>query len=186
MSRSFDGGPSLDQVADWCRTAVRAPTAGFSQGCHLVLLHDEGKDMFWQVSGAGQWFASRSPGVLAAPYVVLVGGRRAAYTDRYSDADKLGHGLEDEGGWTTPFWLTDAAMAAQNLLLLVEEARAGALFFGVFRNQAAVRATLGMPDDLDIVGAIAVGWRAAGDHPSGSPTRRPRVPDDDLVHIGRW
>jgi nitroreductase len=186
MSRSFDGGPSLDQILDWCRTALRAPTAGFSQGSHLVVLHEESLRRFWQDSGAGKWFSTASPGVLTAPYVVLVGGRRSAYTDRYSSPDKSGHGLEDEAGWSTPFWLTDAAMAAQNLLLLVEEARGGALFFGVFRNRSAVASSLGLPDDFEIVGAVAIGTRAEGEHPSGSPTRRPRIPDDDLVHVGRW
>ena len=151
-----------------------------------MILDGEALQGFWRVSGAGHWFSTTSPGVLDAPYVVLVGGCRSAYTDRYASPDKSGHGLEAEAGWSTPFWLTDAAMAAQNLLLLVEEAGAGALFFGVFRNRSAVTAELGLPDDFEIVGAVAIGSRADSDRPSGSPTRRPRVPDHELVHIGRW
>ena len=151
MSRRFDGGPALDQVVDWCRTAVRAPTAGFSQGCHLVILDGEALQGFWRVSGAGHWFSTTSPGVLDAPYVVLVGGCRSAYTDRYASPDKAGHGLEAEAGWSTPFWLTDAAMA-----------------------------------QFDREVEHSLRSRADSDRPSGSPTRRPRVPDHELVHIGRW
>ena len=186
MTRNFDGGPGLDVVTGWCATALRAPTAGFSQGCHLIVLHGENLGEFWDVSGARDWFTTTAPGVLAAPFVVIVGGRRSAYTDRYSAPDKAGHGLEHDEGWSTPFWLTDAAMAAQNLLLLVEEARAGALFFGVFRNRSALGSWLGVPDDFEISGAVAIGWRSGDDRPSGSPTRRTRTPSDQLVHVGRW
>lgn len=186
MTRTFSGGPDSDQIIAWCRIALRAPSAGFSQGTHLVILDGPGLDEFWRVSGAGDWFASRNPGVLLAPTVVVVGGRRSAYTTRYSEIDKAGHGLEDEAGWAVPFWLTDSAMVAQNLLLLVEESGAGALFFGLFRNVATVLELVGAPADFEPVGAVAIGWRAPGDRPSGSALRTPRRDPAELIHLGGW
>jgi nitroreductase len=152
----------------------------------MIVLSGDSLAEFWDVSGAGSWFAGVNEGVLAAPVVVVVGGRIGPYLERYGSPDKAGHGLEVESGWPVPFWLTDAAMAAQNLLLLVEEARLGALFFGLFRNVDAVARRLGAPDDFRPVGAIAIGGRSDSDRPSGSPSRRPRLADGELVHLGTW
>ena len=89
-------------------------------------------------------------------------------------ADKAGHGLEVAANWPVPFWLTDTAMAVQNLLLLVEAHRLGALYFGIFRNVDVLLADLGVPEGMLSVGAVAIGHRAATDRQTGSPTTRPR------------
>ena len=126
------------------------------------------------------------PGVLAAPVVVLPLADPTAYTARYAEGDKAGRGLHDAANWEVPFWLTDTAMAVQNLLLLAEERGLGALYFCLFRNARFLLDELGVPAHVLPVGAVALGERAADDAPSGSPLVRPRRPLTDLVHHDRW
>ena len=109
-----------------------------------------------------------------------------AYTSRYAEGDKAGHGLDDAANWEVPFWLTDAAMAAQNLLLLAEARGLGALYFGIFRNARIMLDHFGVPAHVLQVGAIALGHRSAADVPSGSAVTRLRRPQADVVHLQRW
>lgn len=186
MTRRFSGGPPSQELADICALGLRAPSAGFSQGSHFLVLTDSDLQKFWQVSGSGNWFASKSPGVLDASAVVLILGDQGAYTERYSQPDKAGHGLEEPDHWVTPFWLTDAAMAAENLLLLIEERRWGALLFGLFGDPRVVLDAFAVPPSVSCVGAIAVGYRHPDDQPSGSPTTQARRPNSEVIHLGHW
>ena len=186
MTRTFAGGPSSSEVFAAVETALRAPSAGFAQGVHLVVLLDDDLQEFWTKSRAGDWFAERSPGVLSARYVVLVFGDASEYLDRYAQKDKAEMGLYDAARWQTPYWLVDAGMVVQNLLLLAEDERWGALFFGVHGNQQEYFEELGVPTSAHCVGAVAIGYRSAADTPSGSPVTRKRRETGDLVHIGKW
>jgi nitroreductase len=187
MTRDFDGALLDDSlVRHLVDTARRAPSAGYSQGVHFVVLTGEAVAKFWQTTDAEAWFAETQDGVLRAPVIVLPIADPAAYTARYAEHDKAGHGLDVAENWVVPFWLTDTAMAVQNLLLLVEAHRLGALYFGIFRNADALMADLGVPAGMISVGAVALGQRAASDRPSGSPTTRPRRPTTEVVHLGRW
>lgn len=187
MTRRFSAAPipspALDDLLDLAR---RAPSAGFSQGVHFLVLEGSDLSRFWQVSGLSGWFSERQPGVLGAPAAVVAVGDPQAYTDRYASVDKVGHGLERTDAWDVPFWVADTAMAVQQLLLLAEDRGLGALYFGVFRNRAAVHQAFGIPDHMIIVGAVALGERAADDVPSGSPQHRPRLPVDQVIHHGQW
>lgn len=187
MTRRFAPTPlDVAEVVGLLDTARRAPSAGFSQGTHFLLLTGDNLAEFWRVSGCGRWFADRQPGVLEAPAVVLPLADPQAYLERYATDDKAGHGLEQADGWPVPFWLTDTAMAAQNLLLLAEEHRLGALYFGIFRNERRTLDTFGVPSHMQAVGAIALGRRADDDSPSGSASRRGRRAVHDVVHLERW
>ena len=187
MTRRFASTPLADELlVELADLARRVPSAGFSQGTHFVILAGDELAAFWATSAADEWFRERQPGVLAAPAVIIAIADPSAYTQRYSDADKAGHGLEEAEGWEVPFWIADTAMAIQQLLLLIEDRGLGALYFGVFRNRAAVAELLGLPNQAVIVGAVAVGRRATDDVPNGTPTRRPRVPVEQVVHHGRW
>ena len=186
MTRTFTGSIRLDEIISICDTARFAPSAGFSQGTHFLILMDDDLRDFWRISGAGEWFASTNAGVLSASAVVLVLADRRSYLERYSENDKAGHGLESAQGWSVPFWLTDAAMAAQNLLLLVEERRWGALFFGLFHDPRATLRHLGVPDEVECVGAVALGPRSAEDQPSGSPRHRARKDSAQQIHTRSW
>lgn len=186
MTRSFAGGPTFTEISSLCAEALRAPSAGFSQGVHLVILRDEDLAEFWAGSGAGRWFAERSAGVLQATTVVLVCGDQQAYLDRYAESDKAGLGLNAAENWAVPYWLTDAAMVAENLLLLAEERGWGALFFGLHTDHEQYFGHLGLPSSAQCIGAVALGFRSAQDQGSGSPTRRGRHPSSDHLHLGRW
>lgn len=166
--------------------ARRAPSAGYSQGVHFVILSGDAVARFWKTTDAEAWFATTQDGVLRAPVIVLPIADPDAYTSRYSESDKAGHGLEIAANWEVPFWLTDTAMAVQNLLLLVEARRLGALYFGIFRNADVLLADLGVPSGMLQVGAIALGHRASTDRPSGSATTRPRRSTTEVVHHNRW
>ena len=187
MTREFSTEPLDPQlVDDLVDTARRAPSAGYSQGVHFVVLTGERCAKFWQTTDAESWFAETQDGVLLAPVIVLPFADPAAYTSRYTETDKAGHGLEIAANWPVPFWLTDTAMAVQNLLLLVEARRLGALYFGIFRNADVLLADLGVPEGMLSVGAVAIGHRAATDRPSGSATTRPRRATTEVVHHNRW
>jgi nitroreductase len=187
MTRDFNRDPLDPQlVTDLVDTARRAPSAGYSQGVHFVVLSGDAVTRFWQTTDAESWFAKKQDGVLSAPVVVLPIADPEAYTARYSEADKQGHGLENADNWPVPFWLTDTAMAVQNLLLLIESHRLGALYFGIFQNVDVLMADLGIPARMLSVGAVAMGHRASTDRPSGSATTRPRLSTADVVHYNHW
>jgi nitroreductase len=187
MTRQFSTEPlDPELLADLIDTSRHAPSAGYSQGVHFVVLTGDAVALFWQTTHAEAWFAKTQEGVLSAPVIVLPIADPAAYTSRYAETDKAGHGLEVAENWPVPFWLTDTAMAVQNLLLLVEAHRLGALYFGIFRNADVLLADLGVPDGMLSVGAIALGHRAATDRPSGSATTRPRRDATEVVHFDHW
>jgi nitroreductase len=186
MTRNFAGDVPLDELVHLCDTARHAPSAGFSQGTHFLVLSDSRLAEFWSVSGSGEWFAKVNPGVLTASACVLVLADRRSYLDRYSSPDKAGHGLEVADGWPIPYWLTDAAMAAQNLLLLIEERRWGALFFGLFDRASRALPHFGVPTEVECVGAIAVGRRSPDDLASGSSRRIARRGLEEQIHLGHW
>ncbi len=187
MTRDFASEPLDPQlVTDLVDTARRAPSAGYSQGVHFVVLSGDAVPRFWQATDAEAWFAQTQEGVLRAPVIVLPIADPDAYTSRYSETDKAGHGLEIAANWVVPFWLTDTAMAVQNLLLLIEAHRLGALYFGIFQNADVLMADLGVPDRMLSVGAVALGHRASTDRPSGSATTRPRRATTEVVHYNHW
>jgi nitroreductase len=187
MTRDFDPRPLEPAVVtELLDLARRAPSAGYSQGVHFLALGGEALAGFWHTTGADEWFGSVQDGVLHAPVVVLPLADPTAYTSRYAEGDKAGHGLERAENWEVPFWLTDAAMATQNLLLLAQERGLGALYFGIFRNARLALDELGVPPHLLQVGAVALGHRAADDRPSGSATTRLRKPTIEVIHHDHW
>ena len=187
MTRRFRPDPvPVDVVVDLCDLARRAPSAGYSQGTHFLVLIDGSEREFWEITGADRWFASVAPGVLDAPVIVVPLGDPQAYTDRYLQPDKTAAELTDADGWPVPYWLTDTAMATQNLLLLAEEQGLGALLFGIFRHERDLLDRFEVPRQMRAIGAVALGYRTLDDQPSGSPTRRQRRPVAEVVHVGQF
>ena len=194
MTRSFATTPLpaglLDDLVD---LASRAPSAGKTQGWHLVVLEGEQTARFWDITlppmrrGRFKW-----QGLLDAPAILLPFADPKAYTDRYSEPDKVATGLgAGADAWPAPYWTIDASMSVMTLLLGAEEAGLGALFFGVFKGERALRQALGVPPGLELLGAIAVGQPDDPDDPTGGTTRgrsatRPRRTPDQIVHRGRW
>ncbi|HET6969209.1 MAG TPA: nitroreductase family protein, partial [Ornithinibacter sp.] len=148
MVRRFDPGVPVphDLVRELVALAVRAPSAGFSQGWDFVALLDPAdRTAFWDATDAGTPPDSWRRGVAAAPALVVCLSDPGAYLDRYAEPDK-GWTDRSTDHWPVPYWDTDTAMAAMVLLLGAEDAGLGALFFGVpVQRHDAVRTALGIP-----------------------------------------
>lgn len=166
--------------------AIRAPSAGFSQGWAFLLL-DRPADVgrFWAAAtppdaGTDTW----SAGMRRAPVITVALSSKDAYLDRYAEPDK-GWADRDEARWPAPYWHIDTGMAVLLMLLTATDEGLGACFFGIPPDRVpAFRAEFGVPDDHTPIGAIALGHRVA-DRPSPS-LRRGRRPLSDVVHRGHW
>jgi nitroreductase len=190
MTRAFDARPVEPEVlADLVDLASRSPSAGKAQGWHLVVLEGAETGQFWDITlpamrrGAFKWKQ-----LLDAPVLALVLADPKAYTDRYAEPDKAGTGLGGSARqWPAPYWTIDTSMAVMTLLLGAEDAGLGALFFGVFRGERKLRQALGIPAGLELLGAIALGYRADGAVDSrGRSASRPRRTPAEIMHRGRW
>ena len=190
MVRRFDPSvpAEMEVVRDLVTLAVRAPSAGFSQGWDFVaLLNPQDRAAFWAAADDGGPADAWLRGVSAAPALVLCLSDAGAYLDRYAQADK-GWVDRSPDRWPIPYWDTDTAMAAMIILLGAQDAGLGALFFGIpGQRHDAVREAHGIPEDRRLVGVIALGAPAArAAHTGGSPRTRPRRPLEDVLHEGRF
>lgn len=198
MTRSFSTAPVdpllLDSLVD---LATRSPSAGKTQGWHIVVLEGVETARYWDITLPAQRRASfRWTRLLDAPLLMLVLADPDAYVERYGEPDKATTGLgASVDAWPTPYWTIDASMAVMTLLHAAEDVGLGALFFGVFQREADVRAALGIPDRLQLIGAVALGhphvdeWngdpRGRSDSTGRSAARR-RRPPGEVLHRSGW
>jgi nitroreductase len=188
MVRAFRPDPIDPTVLEGLlRDCLRAPSAGNSQGTELIVLAGPQEiARYWDVALPPERRATFAwPDLLAAPVLVLVLTDPQRYLDRYAERDKAATGLgESVASWRTPYWLVDGGMAVHTLLLGAVDAGLGALLFGLFAREEAVRTALDVPEDRDVVGVVALG------HPlpsrPGRSADRPRRPHDEVIHRGRW
>ena len=189
-----DAPVSADQLDAILAAALRAPSAGFTQGVSLLVLETpDDRNRFWSATAASSGSHEEKPnrwldGMRTAPVLVLVLTSREAYLDRYAEPDK-GWTDRDEDRWSAPYWFVDAGMAAMAMLLRAVDVGLGACFFGVPVDRVdAVHAAFGVPDDQLGVGVVSLGHPVPqGDRGSvGSPARRGRRPAEELVHRGSW
>ncbi|WP_129664345.1 nitroreductase family protein [Phytoactinopolyspora endophytica] len=187
MVRNYTDDPiepaAIDRVL---AHAVRAPSAGFSQGWAFLRL-DTAADvnLFWEAAtppgrGTDAW----SQGLRRAPVIIVPMSSKQAYLDRYAASDK-GWTDRDEARWPAPYWDIDTGMASLLMLLTVVDEGLGACFFGIPPERIAeFRATFAVPDEYTPIGAITIGYRAP-DRRSPS-LQRGRRSVDDVVHHGKW
>ena len=190
MTRDFSDSP-VDEalLADLVDLASRAPSAGKTQGWSLLVLTGAARDAYWDLSlplerrGTFAW-----PGLLRAPVVALSFADPDAYVARYAEPDKAHTGLG--GGvdkWGAPYWTIDASMATMSLLLAAHDAGLGALFFAVFNGAAEIRSRFKVPDSLQLLGAVALGWPNTTDAVRpGVSASRPRRRAGDIIHRDHW
>ncbi len=193
MTRAFRSDP-IDPalVGRLVDLASRAPSAGKSQGWHLVVLEGDETARFWDITLPAMGRRSfRWQRLLDAPVIALPLADPRAYLDRYSEPDKSATGLgSGVDAWPVPYWTIDAAMAVMTLLLAAEAERLGALFFGVFKGETELRKVLRIPPQMELLGAIALGWPAdvdetpAGKEGASAGRRRRRA--EDIIHRGSW
>jgi nitroreductase len=166
--------------------AVRAPSAGFSQGwAFLVLETPEERDRFWTATtddGTPDGWLTR---MRRAPLLVVPMSHRAAYLERYAEPDK-GWTDRDESRWPVPYWDVDTGMASLLMLLTAVDEGLAACFFGVPPERiAGFRAAFGVPDGYTPIGCVSVGYTGAEDKRSPS-LRRGRRGVEEVVHRGHW
>lgn len=174
--------------------ALRAPSAGFSQGLDLLVLTgaDE-RRRFWVSQAGSAAVAEPDPwlaGMSAAPVVVAVLCSPAVYLARYAEPDKRSQGRRPGAGgpdWRVPYWDVDAGMAAVLMLLAAVDDDLGACFFGLVEPDGPRRlaAEFGVPDGVRCIGAITLGHPAPGVPPAGSARRRRRTLSE-VAHDGRY
>jgi nitroreductase len=187
MVRSFESDPlPKDAVERIVANALRAPSAGFSQGwAFLVLEGDQQTRSYWDAVGPADAEAFRWQDLYKAPLLVVCLSNKAAYLDRYAEADK-GWTDRSESHWPAPYWDIDTGMAALLMLLTAVDAGLGALFFGVPPSKVDnLRDRFGIPPELSPIGTVAVGYAKPNDPPSPSLKRGHR-PVADVIHRGRW
>ncbi|MBV1894329.1 MAG: nitroreductase family protein [Ilumatobacteraceae bacterium] len=192
MTRAFDDRPLESGLVDrLVELAARAPSAGKTQGWHLVVLEGQEVAKFWDATLPKSKRPSfRWRKLLDAPIIALPLADAKAYTDRYSEPDKVKTGLgETEAAWPVPYWTIDTSMAVMTLLLAAEDVGLGALFFGVFSGERELRTSLGIPDGLELLGAVAMGYPATDvrrDDRPGASAARSRRSAGQIIHRGRW
>ena len=188
MVRSYDPDrPIARQTVDsLLALAVRAPSAGHTQGWRFLVLDDpESTGRFWSVTTDpaeedDDWLRR----LRTAPVLVVVFSSKDAYLDRYAEADK-GWTDRDESRWPVPYWHIDAGMAAMILLLAAVDAGLGACFFGVEpEHLAGLRVAFSVGAEWTPVGVVSLGYPAP-DRRSPS-LKRGRKPWAESVRYGSF
>ena len=188
MTRAFLPEPIGDEVVhSLIDLALRAPAAGKTQGTHFVVLTGEDVTAFWNDTLPDEKRATfRWKQLLNAPVIILPFVDPLAYVARYSEADKAATGLgEGVHAWPTPYWTIDGSFAVMSLLLAAHDAELGALFFAVFNGEQQLRMRLGVPEHMQLLGAIALG-HAVREGEKGRSATRLRMPLHEAIHPSRW
>ena len=79
------------------------------------------------------------------------------------------------------------------MLLAAEDAGLGALFFAVFSGEQQLRARLHVPEAMQLIGALALGWPVARDAKienskasKGASANRARRSAEQIIHLNGW
>jgi nitroreductase len=161
--------------------ALRAPSAGFSQGQSFVVVTDASDrrriaelcdEPAYRRRGFDAW-VSRAP-VHVVPCV-----RERSYRERYTEPDKAA----DPAAWPVPYWWVDGGAALELLLLAAVNEGLAAGFLAI-TDRDGLRRFLGIPDDVEPLGLVTIG-HSAPDRRSGS-LGRGRRPWPEVVHEHRW
>ncbi|WP_153506600.1 nitroreductase family protein [Cumulibacter manganitolerans] len=165
------------------RNALRAPSAGFSQGAAYVVLEDDAdRERFWAATSGSRpadgWLAR----MRQAPLLITCWCSEQAYRERYAERDKAA-----AGSFSAPFWYVDGGMGVLLILQTAVDEGLGACFFGVPPDRvAAVRTALGVPPGWQPVGVVSVGHPDPGRDPRSPSVGRGRRPAHEVIHMGQW
>lgn len=177
-------GEAVDRIIE---AAIRAPSAGFSQGQRFVVITDPELRTAVAAAGGEEEYVALGfdPWISRAPVHIVVCTDIRAYLDRYSEPDKAGQDGRPsaEADWKVPFWWVDAGAAMMAILYAAVDEGLAAGFLGA-QAFDDLHAALGIPQDISIVGICTIG-HPADDRPSGSLDRG-RLARDLTVHRERW
>jgi nitroreductase len=185
MVRHFTDQPVDPAVVDRILELARhAPSAGFTQGqSFVVVTRPDLKQAIAELCGEASYVESGfHPFISGAPELLIPCTSEAAYHRRYQEPDKL----RDDGSeieWPVPYWHMDIGCAVMIALLAAIDEGLAAGFAGA-HDLAALRALLGIPDEVTPIGVIPIGHRAP-DRPSPS-LKRGRKPEAEYVHHEGW
>jgi nitroreductase len=185
MVREYTDQPLPPELIERILTnALRAPSAGFSQGwAFLVLTEAADRARFWPFVPTR---VENSPTMQHAPLVVVPLAHKATYLERYAEPDK---GWEDraEARWPAPYWYIDTGMAALLMLLTAVDEGLGSCFFGLMpENLDPFRAEFGIPAAYAPIGGVVVGYRSPDLSPQSPAVAERRRPLQDVMHRGHW
>lgn len=185
MVRHYTDQPlAPDVVERVLASALRAPSAGFSQGWAFLALTDAAdRARFWPHVPTR---VEATPTMQDAPLVVVPLAHKAAYLARYAESDK---GWEDraESRWPAPYWFIDTGMAALIMLLTAVDEGLGACFFGISpEHLQPFRTEFGVPEEFAPIGGITVGYRSADVPVQGAAVEQRRRSAAVVVHRGQW
>jgi nitroreductase len=189
MTRSFaNTAVPRSTINELLDLAVRAPSAGKTQGWSVLVLENEDVQTFWDLSLPVEKRENFAwPHLLDAPIIMLPFADAQAYADRYAEPDKSHTGLgASVEAWPTPYWTIDASFAVMTLLLGAHDMGLGSLFFAVFNGEEKVRSHFGVPHSQQLIGAIALGWPREEQERAGRSASRQRRTADEVAHFGRW
>ena len=183
--RNFAPDPVPPEILDdMLALAMRAPSAGFSQGQAFVSVTrpDLRAELATLCGEPGYVKGGFHPFLSAAPALIVACTSEEVYHRRYRAPDKL-RPDGTEIAWPVPYWHMDIGCAVMILLLAVVDAGLAAGFVGV-TDPDGVRALLGIPAEYQPVGVIPIGY-AAPDVPSPS-LKRGRTPRERVIHHEQW
>ena len=187
MVRSYDPDrPVPAEIVDkLIRHALRAPSAGFSQGWGFLVLQEPADlDLYWSVTSTDEAPDGWLTRMRTAPLIIVPMSNKSVYLDRYAQPDK-GWTDRDESHWPVPYWDIDTGFAALLIHLTAVDQGLASCFIGLPAPRVPhFKAAFGVPEAFTPIGALTVGYRAPDKR---SPSlRRGHRPIDEVVHHGRW
>ena len=189
MIRRYDPDRPVpaDVINTALRNAIRAPSAGFSQGWDFVVLTKLAERQAYWAATADQdddepdsWLAAMP----SAPTLILCLSDAGTYLRRYAEPDK-GWTDMDEARWPVPYWDVDTGMAALMMLLTAVDEGLGGCFFGAPpETHEDVFEAFGIPHDRKLVGVVSLGYPVP--HPKSPSLKRGLRGLDQVAHYGRF
>ena len=168
------------------RNAIRAPSAGFSQGWDfLVLTKPDERQAYWHATADADddpdpWLE----GMQSAPALILCLSDQGTYLRRYAEPDK-GWTDMDEARWPVPYWDVDTGMAALMMLLTGVDKGLGGCFFGAApETHDDVFEAFDIPHDRNLVGVVSLGYPVP--HAKSASLKRGLRGLDQVAHFGRF
>ena len=182
MVRDYDPDRPVSraQVEKLLELAIRAPSAGFSQGWRFLVLDTAVSiGQFWQTTAAAGPPDKWRQGMMQAPVLIIAYCDKRSYLDRYAEPDK-GWTDRAEDRWAVPYWYVDTGMAALLILLGALDAGLAGCLFGVPADKvAAVAVQFSVPPELEPVAVISLGYARAGE--TSRPLGRRRRPVSEVA-----
>ena len=151
MIRTYDASRPVPKevVERILHNALRAPSAGFSQGTGFLVLDTPSDVARFRASATPEkdpenWFSAQ----VDAPLLIIPLANKDTYLDRYAMPDK-GFTDRSDAWWSAPYWDIDAGFAALLVLLTAVDEELGACFFGMPIDRIDVfRKTFEIPEGI--------------------------------------